>query len=130
MFLWCLSRGATEGYKWLHDNKWMHRNKLISPIYHKGYHAVMDYHAWRTLEALSIFGMLLTYNNIFVLIGSYMFGIYTIYERALNYVCYFGRMLAKKPIWNCLWFKIEQSLYREMAIALMGLGIMIYGMFK
>ncbi len=129
MLLWCLSRGATEGYKWLHDNKWMHRNKLISPVYNKLYYGLMDYHAWRMVEAISVFGMILTYSNIYILIGSYCFGIYAIYERALNYVCYFGRMFPKKPIWNCLWFKVKQSILKEIIISIIGLILMIYGLF-
>lgn len=127
MFLWCLSRGATEGYKWLHDDKWMRRNKLISPVYNKLYSAILDYHAWRTLEAISILIMLLTYTNIYLLIGSYCFGIYVIYERALNYVCYFGRIFPKKPVWNCLWFKVKQSILKEVIIVLIGLVFIIWG---
>ena len=89
VILYWISEGATEGYTWAGERR--NTNKLIGGSHRKD--ALMDYHAWRILENVGIWGAVViaffletTFLRMFLLgAGGWFMGT-CFYEMALNYV--------------------------------------------
>jgi hypothetical protein len=129
--LYWIGEGVTEGYTWAGDRR--NTNKLISGSYKKD--AILDYHAWRILENIGIWGTVIvgffleiTIQKFFLLgIGSWLIGT-SLYEFALNYVC---SGIIWKPVnfrWHILgcaipWFGGKKVLI----LPIVGLLVLGYG---
>lgn len=90
IILYWFSEGVTEGYTWA-TTKRRNENKLIHP--NNKHNGVMDYHGWRILENVGIWGTVIiafflqiSIQKFFLVgIGSWLIGT-SLYEFALNYV--------------------------------------------
>jgi hypothetical protein len=90
IILYWTAEGASEGYTWAGERR--NTNKLISGSYRKD--ALMDYHAWRILENVGIWGAVviaffleISFTEMFLIgAGGWFMGT-CFYEMALNYVC-------------------------------------------
>lgn len=86
LILYLFAEGLTEGYTWA-DKERRENNALINPN-------KLDYHFWRLMENAGILGSILvasfaiplTFKFCIFLLGAWIFGVYMIYERALDYV--------------------------------------------
>uniref|UniRef100_A0A6H1ZLD5 Uncharacterized protein n=1 Tax=viral metagenome TaxID=1070528 RepID=A0A6H1ZLD5_9ZZZZ len=117
--------GAREGYTWA-NHKQRINNPIISPRMDMG-KGVLDYHAWRWIENLSIMGMVITgyfingfWNLLFLFIGANWFGCYAIYERVLNYIC-LDELFPDKEDYHVLNIVIPHSIWQDIAMMIIGL---------
>ena len=131
MVIYWLSEGCTEGYTWANKTrrKW---NKLICGSIGKGAKGKLDYHAWRLGENIGMVGSIFSaflFSNIWSLLltfgGSWMLG-YFIYERALNYVVS-GDPFVKKNDYHLMGITIPRSNTFDCAVALVGIGLVVWG---
>ena len=134
MVTYWLSEGCTEGYTWAKPKR-RKENKLIFGAIHKGKRdgvGYLDYHAWRLGENIGMVGSIFSaflFSNIWSLLltfgGSWMLG-YFIYERALNYVC-LGSPFASKGPWKMMGIELQRSNTFDYAVAVLGIGLVIWG---
>ena len=104
IILYWFAEGVTEGYTWAKPKR-RKENKLICLHMGKGHAGMFDYHAWRILENIGIWGTVILsffldicWSDFFILgIGSWFIGTFC-YEAALNYV-------NKNTIWKPIDFK-------------------------
>ena len=114
IILYWFSEGVTEGYTW-GNAKRRKENKLIHP--NNSTNGIMDYHAWRILENIGVWGTVITayfmtpccgvpVKSFFLLgIGAWLIGTFC-YEAALNHI-YYG--VIWKPVdykWHILGYDI------------------------
>ena len=135
MVTYWLSEGCTEGYTWA-SKKERKENKLIFGSITKGKRdgvGYLDYHAWRLGENIGMVGSIFSaflFSNIWSLLltfgGSWMLG-YFIYERALNYVVS-GDPFVKKNAYHLMGITIPRSNTFDCVVALVGIGLVIWGM--
>ena len=105
IILYWTTEGVSEGFTWASKTR-QKENKLICHQFGRGQAGVMDYHAWRILENIGIWGTVvltffldITLKKFLLLgVGSWLIGT-CLYEFALNYVNT-GRIW--KP-WNFKW---------------------------
>ena len=136
MVIYWLSEGCTEGYTWA-SKKERKENKLIFGSITNGKRSgvgYLDYHAWRLGENIGMVGSIFSaflFSNIWSLLltfgGSWMLG-YFIYERALNYVVS-GDPFVKKGPWKMMGIELPRSNTFDYAVAVLGIGLIIWGMF-
>jgi len=90
IILYWFSEGVTEGYTWAKPKR-RNSNKLIHP--NNKSNGLMDYHGWRVLEQIGIWGTVFTsffytlpFQTWFLTgLGSWLIGT-AVYEMALNHV--------------------------------------------
>ena len=114
ILFWCLATGLREGTVW--NDNW----KEVLPI---------GYHFWRTIEYISVIGMMLTYQNFWLMIGMGMFGLCFIYERALQYIDY-GEFWHKQNAWKILKWEIPFTNRFQIIAGLTGLIITIWSLYE
>ena len=124
--------GVTEGYTFCSAKRKI-ENKLIHP--NNGSNGIMDYHAWRILENIGIWGtvvlafaMSISWSKFLLLgVGSWFIGTFC-YECSLNYV---NKGTMYKPVdykWHILGYDIPWwGGKRIFALPAVGLSILIYG---
>jgi hypothetical protein len=141
--LFCLSivlywaaEGVSEGFTWANKTR-KKKNKLICLHMGDGDAGMFDYHAWRILENLGIWGTVIiaflldvTFSKFFLLgLGSWLIGT-CLYEFALNYV---NKDTIWKPVdfkWHILGYDIPWwGGKRVLALPVVGLSVLVYGIF-
>jgi hypothetical protein len=129
--LYWFAEGATEGYTWA-DREQRMENVIV-----KGRadgNGILDYHGWRFMEVLGIYGATLlgilsirkdpTY--IWLGIGSIMAGTF-VYERVLNYVV--DGTIFKEPGWQfyIAGLKIPRYSWQDITLLIVGIGFIVAG---
>ena len=110
ILLYWFAEGVTEGYTWASQER-RGSNKLIHP--NNGNNGLFDYHVWRFLENLGIWGAIAcgimmgsSWGVWLIGIGAWFMGV-TIYEFALNHVCS-GSIYKKDDFtWHFLGIELE-----------------------
>jgi len=132
IILYWFAEGVTEGWTWSTKAR-QNKNKLIHP--NNKHNGVMDYHGWRILENVGIWGAVITAFFLTVSIkqflllgvGSWLIGTFC-YEAALNYV---NKGTIYKPVgykWHILGYDIPWwGGKRIYALPAVGLVILICG---
>jgi hypothetical protein len=84
----------------------------------------IGYHFWRTIEIVSIIGMIKYYRSFLILLGAGMFGLTMIYERALQYVDH-GVLFYPQAPWKILRWEIPFTNRFMIITGVIGLIILI-----
>ena len=134
MVTYWLSEGCTEGYTWA-SKKERKENKLIFGSITNGKRdgvGYLDYHAWRLGENIGMVGSIFSaflftsfWSLSLTFLGSWMIG-YFVYERALNYVVS-GDPFVKKNDYHLMGITIPRSNTFDYAVALVGIGLIVWG---
>jgi|TARA_R110000803_G_scaffold152135_1_gene217224 hypothetical protein len=132
IILYWFAEGVTEGWTWSTKAR-QNKNKLIHP--NNKSNGIMDYHGWRILENVGIWGAVIlafflsiTIKQFLLLgVGSWFIGTFC-YEAALNYV---NKGTIYKPVgykWHILGYDIPWwGGKRIYALPAIGLVILICG---
>ena len=126
--LYWFAEGVTEGYTWA-SSKHRNENKLIHP--NDKHNGIMDYHGWRLLENIGIWGaiaiayfLIIPFKTAALLgVGAWLVGIFC-YESALNYVDTGTPWKSKSYKWHILGYDIPWITGKS-TLVLLGLGLLL-----
>jgi len=127
VILYWLAEGVTEGYTWAGQKQRLF-NKLIHP--NAAHNGLMDYHAWRILENVGIWGavmlaMLIGPSAFWPGIGAWFIGLF-LYEASLNYVCSLTMYKETGWKWHILGYNIPWFTGKKIwAFVVIGITILI-----
>ncbi|MCJ7801820.1 MAG: hypothetical protein MUP82_05630 [Candidatus Marinimicrobia bacterium] len=131
ILLYWFAEGATEGYTWADPDHRMENVIIKGGAQGNG---ILDYHSWRFLEVLGIYGAtliaILSIRNIrrFIWsgIGSMLVGMF-IYERVLNYVN--DGTIYKESGWRFYigGIEIPRYFWQDITLLVIGLSLIVVG---
>lgn len=128
IILYWFAEGVTEGYTWA-NSKHKNENKLIHP--NNKSNGIMDYHGWRLLENIGIWGSIaiayfltIPFKVAALLgVGAWLIGTFC-YECALNHVNIGTCWKSKSYKWHILGYDIPWITGKS-TLVLLGLGILL-----
>tara|TARA_R100000750_G_C2279894_1_gene70783 strand:+ start:104 stop:544 length:441 start_codon:yes stop_codon:yes gene_type:complete len=122
------AEGVTEGYTWAKPKR-RNENKLIHP--NNKHNGLMDYHGWRLLENIGIWGAIaisyfltISFKMAALLgVGAWFVGIFC-YESALNHVDKGTLWKSKSYKWHILGYDIPWVTGKS-TLVLLGIGLLL-----